>query len=92
MKSIFTAYEYPIEKYRENLCSDLYNVGHPENFFTYPYYDLVKETVLSYGDCSFIKGIADYITRGNLLSTSQCKRLLKIVAKAEDKGYIMPNE
>lgn len=55
------------------------------------YNDLVKETVLSYGDCSFIKGIADYITRGNLPSTSQCKRLLKIVAKAEDKGYIMPN-
>ncbi|MBQ0048592.1 MAG: AIPR family protein [Prevotellaceae bacterium] len=56
------------------------------------YNDLVKETVLSYGDCSFIKGIADYITRGNLPSSSQCKRLLKIVAKAEDKGYIMPNE
>lgn len=55
------------------------------------YNDLVKETVLSYGDCSFIKGIADYITRGNLPSASQCKRLLKIVAKAEDKGYIMPN-
>ena len=54
------------------------------------YNDLVKETVLSYGDCSFIKGIADYITRGNLPSSSQCKRLLKIVAKAEDKGYIMP--
>lgn len=55
------------------------------------YNDLVKETVLSYGDCSFIKGISDYITRGNLPSASQCKRLLKIVAKAEDKGYIMPN-
>lgn len=55
------------------------------------YNDLVKETVLSYGDCSFIKGIADYITRGNLPSSSQCKRLLKIVAKAEDKGYIMPD-
>lgn len=55
------------------------------------YNDLVKETVLSYGDCSFIKGIADCITCGNLPSTSQCKRLLKIIAKAEDKGYIMPN-
>ena len=55
------------------------------------YNDLVKETVLSYGDCSFIKSIADYITRGNLPSTSQCKRLLKIVSRAEDKGYIMPN-
>ena len=55
------------------------------------YNDLVKETVLSYGDCSFIQGIANYINRGNLPSASQCKRLLKIVAKAEDKGYIMPN-
>lgn len=55
------------------------------------YNDLVKETILSYGDCSFIKGIADYITRGNLPTALQCKRLLKIVAKAEDKGYIMPN-
>lgn len=55
------------------------------------YNDLVNETVLSYGDCSFIKGIADYITRGNLPSSSQCKRLLKIVAKAKDNGYIMPS-
>lgn len=55
------------------------------------YNDLVKETVLSYGDCSFIKSIADFIARGNLPNPSQCKRLLKIVAKAEDKGYIMPN-
>lgn len=44
MKSIFTAYEYPIEKYRENLCSDLYNVGHPENFFTYPFRVIIWRT------------------------------------------------
>ena len=55
------------------------------------YKDLAKENVLSYGDYSFIKDIADYITRGTLPSFSQCKRLLKIVAKAEDKGYIMPD-
>lgn len=54
------------------------------------YRDLLKENVLSYGDCSFIKGIADYITKMNLPSTSQCKRLVKIINKAEDKGYIMP--
>lgn len=60
-------------------------------YWTNVYNDLVKETVLSYGDCSFIKGIADYIARGSLPSSSQCKRLLKIVAKAEDKGYIMPD-
>ena len=47
--------------------------------------------ILSYGDCSFIKGIADYIEKKSLPSVSQCKRLVKIVNKAEDKGYIMPN-
>lgn len=54
------------------------------------YKDLLKENVLSYGDCSFIKGIADYIAKMNLPSPSQCKRLVKIINKAEDKGYIMP--
>ena len=56
------------------------------------YNDLMKENVLSYGDCSFIKGIADYIAKQNLPSASQCKRLVKIVNKAEDEGYIMPNK
>ena len=54
------------------------------------YNDLMRESVLSYGDCSFIKSIAEYIGRNNLPSTAQCKRLVKIVSKAEDKGYIMP--
>lgn len=54
------------------------------------YNDLVNENILSYGDCSFIKSIADYIAKMNLPSAAQCKRLVKIVNKAEDKGYIMP--
>lgn len=54
------------------------------------YRDLLKENILSYGDCSFIKGISDYIAKMNLPSFSQCKRLVKIISKAEDKGYIMP--
>ena len=52
------------------------------------YDDLTRESVLSYGDCSFIKGIADYIGRNQLPTTAQCRRLLKVVEKAEDKGYI----
>lgn len=68
---------------------EVFNLG--AQYWMKVYNDLAKETTLSYGDRSFIKGIADYITRGNLPSSSQCKRLLKIVAKAEDKGYIMPN-
>lgn len=54
------------------------------------YADLSKEGILSYGDLDFIKSIAGYIGRGNLPSAAQCKRLLKIVVKAEDKGYMMP--
>lgn len=54
------------------------------------YNDLMKEDLLSYGDCDFIKGIANYMNRGQLLTPAQCKRLLKVVEKAEDKGYIMP--
>lgn len=51
---------------------------------------LTKEEILSYGECDFIRGIATYIGRGSLPSSAQCRRLLKIVEKAEDKGYIMP--
>ena len=68
---------------------EIFNLG--TNYWMKVYNDLMKENVLSYGDCSFIKGIADYIAKQNLPSASQCKRLVKIVNKAEDKGYIMPN-
>jgi hypothetical protein len=54
------------------------------------YNALMKEEILSYGDCDFIRSIATYIGRAQLPSPAQCRRLLKIVEKAEDKGYIMP--
>ncbi len=54
------------------------------------YQDLNKEQLLPYGDLDFIRNIASYISRGILPSDAQCKRLVKIVTKAEDKGYIMP--
>ena len=54
------------------------------------YNDLSKENILSYGDVAFIGSIAEYIKRNSLQSAAQCKRLIKIVEKAEDKGYIMP--
>lgn len=54
------------------------------------YNDLSKENILSYGDVAFIGSIAEYIKRNSLPSAAQCKRLIKIVEKAEDKGYIMP--
>ena len=54
------------------------------------YNALMKEEILSYGDCDFIRGIASWISKGSLPTAAQCKRLLKIVEKAEDKGYLMP--
>ncbi len=67
---------------------EVFNLG--TKYWMSVYNDLVSEAVLSYGDCSFIKSIADYIGRNSLPSPAQCKRLMKIVEKAEDKGYIMP--
>ncbi len=68
---------------------EVFKLGVP--YWMKVYSDLSKESVLSYGELEIIKGIASYMGKGNLPSTAQCKRLLKIIAKAEDKGYIMPN-
>ncbi|MEG1400771.1 AIPR family protein [Bacteroides sp.] len=54
------------------------------------YNDLEREALLSSGDRDFVKSIASYINRGSLPSKAQIKRLLKIIYKAEDAGYIMP--
>lgn len=67
---------------------EVFNLG--ASYWMNVYSDLSKTDILSYGDCSFIKGIADYIRRTNLPTPKQCKRLMKIISKAEDKGYIMP--
>lgn len=67
---------------------EVFNLGY--SYWMKVYTDLLNTNILSYGDCNFIKGIADRIKRPDLPTTAQCKRLMKIVAKAEDKGYIMP--
>ena len=54
------------------------------------YTELSKENVIAFGELDFIQSIAKYIKRGNLPTTAQCKRLIKIITKAEDCGYIMP--
>lgn len=54
------------------------------------YNEIEKEHIIPYGDVDFVKSIASYIQRSSLPTTSQCKRLLKIIRKAEEKGYIMP--
>ena len=79
-----------IRKFNANVdvAVEVFNLG--TKYWMKVYDDLMYETVLSYGDCSFIKGIADCIGRNSLPTTAQCQRLMKIVSKAEDKGYIIP--
>lgn len=60
------------------------------NYWNKVYRELEKEHILSYGDLDFIKAIATAIAKMNLPSDKQCQRLMKIINKAEDKGYIMP--
>lgn len=54
------------------------------------YHALTKGSYLAYGDLDFIRSIATMIQKFNLPTAAQCKRLVKIIAKAEDKGFIMP--
>ncbi len=67
---------------------EVFNLGY--SYWMKIYDDLLNTSILSFGDCNFIKGIADRIKRPDLPSSAQCKRLMKIIAKAEDNGYIMP--
>ena len=67
---------------------EIFKLGAP--YWMGVYNVLTKEDLLSYGDRDFIRSIASYIGRGSLPSPAQCRRLLKIVEKAEEKGYIMP--
>jgi len=54
------------------------------------YNSLAKGAYLAYGDLDFIRSIATMIQKFNLPTAAQCKRLVKIIDKAEDKGFIMP--
>lgn len=60
--------------------------------FTYwmnVYKKVEKEKVLSIGDITFIKSMADIINKGGLLTPAQAKRLIKIYNTAEDAGLIV---
>ena len=67
---------------------EIFKLGAP--YWINVYQTLAKEEILSYGDCDFIRSISAHISRGTLPTSAQCRRLLKIMEKAEDKGYIMP--
>ena len=67
---------------------DIFNLG--ADYWMQVYNDLNRQDLLPYGDLNFIKSIASYIAKMNLPTTAQCKRLVRIVTKAEDKGFMMP--
>lgn len=77
-------------KFKANIDVSVEIFSQGYDYWMKVYRDLSKEEILSYGDCAFIKGIADYIKKNSLPSPAQCKRLVKIITKAEDKGYILP--
>lgn len=56
------------------------------------YNDLESNSLVPPGDRDFIKSIAGYISRLSLPSATQCKRIKKIIDKAEDSGYMMPEK
>lgn len=68
---------------------EVFNLG--VDYWMKVYNELSQTDYLSYGDCNFIKGIADYMKNANSPSPKQCVKLMKVIAKAENKGYIMPS-
>lgn len=71
-----------------DMTVDIFNYGATKWMRVYE--DLSNEEILSFGDCSFIKSAADIIKKNSLLTSAQSKRLMRIIEKAEEKGYIMP--
>lgn len=71
-----------------DVAVEIFRLGY--DYWIEVYTELKANDLMTYGDLTFIKSIAEYIKKGNLLTTAQCKRLIKIVNKAEDNGYIMP--
>lgn len=67
---------------------EVFNLG--STYWIEVYSQLSNENILSWGELDFIQGIAKYIATGHLPSSAQCKRLMKIISKAEDYGYILP--
>lgn len=67
---------------------EIFQLG--EDYWRKIYNDLKREELISTGDLNFILSISSYIGKMSLPTVAQCKRLIKIINKAEDKGYILP--
>ena len=65
---------------------DIFTLGF--SYWMNVYKKVENEKVLSIGDILFIKSMAEIIRKGNLLTSPQAKRLIKIYNTAEDVGMI----
>ena len=72
------------------LSVQMFSLGY--QYWMRVYKDLEANRLVPVGDCEFVKSIAGYIQRYSLPSAAQCKRMKKIIDKAEDAGYIMPEK
>jgi hypothetical protein len=69
-----------------DLAVKIFNLGY--DYWLSVYKKVENEKVLNYSDKQFVKSMADIISRGNLPSPAQTKRLVKIYNSAEDAGII----
>ena len=78
-------------KFNTNITTqvEIFQLG--ANYWTKIAQEVTKYGI-SYGDIDFLNSIATIIRRNSLPSDRQITRLLKIIEKAEDKGYIMPDK
>lgn len=70
-----------------DMSVEIFNLG--AQYWNQFYNDLELNQLLSGGDRDYVKNIVNYINQGKLLSSPQCKKLVKIIRKAEDLGYTM---
>ena len=71
-----------------SLALDFFKLGY--QYWLTVYKGLEEEGILSTADRDFVKSIAGYIKATKLPTEKQSKRLLSIITKAEDEGFIMP--
>ncbi len=63
------------------------------NYWSRFHHDLESNSLLSPADRDFVgNSVIKAVNSGSLLSGPQCKKLLRIIQKAEDLGYTMPEK
>ena len=70
-----------------DLSVKVFSLGY--DYWSSVYRKIEKERVVNFSDKQFVMSIADFMRRGNLPSTAQTKRLVKIFNEAEDAGIVL---